>query len=172
MSLEPRPAELTDSAAFDHAGGLALSWEDLADGGRRCSQEGNGGGLVRTETMIGAGSATAMKGGAGGGALPSAPAPPEKAAAAMQAAEEAGTFDVWKLASSPEASKARRQLCRVLRAMPLTPILGSSWDSMVKVRSWRGHSCLPEASLTAFEGLGLPSGLVRSNLSSDHTERP
>ena len=33
-------------------------------------------------------------------------------------------------------------------------------DSMVKVRSWRGHSCLPEASLTAFEGLGLPSALV------------
>jgi len=43
----------------------------------------------------------------------------------------------------------------VLRDNPET------WDSMVKVRSWRGHSCPPEAPLTAFEGLGLPSALVR-----------
>ena len=35
-----------------------------------------------------------------------------------------------------------------------------SWDSTAKVRSWRGHTCPPEASLTAFEGLGLPSAPV------------
>ena len=33
--------------------------------------------------------------------------------------------------------------------------------SMVKVRSWRGHSWPPEASLTAFESLRPPSALVK-----------
>ena len=40
------------------------------------------------------------------------------------------------------------------------------YERMVKVRSWRGHSCPPEASLTASEGLGLPSALVKRDPAS------
>jgi len=43
--------------------------------------------------------------------------------------------------------------------------------SMLKVRSWRGHGCPPEASLTASEGLGLPSALVKRGPASQMPSR-
>ena len=52
-------------------------------------------------------------------------------------------------------------------------LLHQAWlrDSMVKVASWRGHGCPPEASLTTFEGLGMPSALVRRGPASQMPAR-
>ena len=42
---------------------------------------------------------------------------------------------------------------------------------MAKVRSWRGRGCPPEAALAAFEGVGLPSALVKRGPASQMPPR-
>ena len=80
----------------------------------------------------------------------------------------------WRLRHTPPKCRFRRArpcryaVKRISKVRLKEP--NQLQHGMVKVRSWRGHGCPPEASLTAFEGLGRPSALVRRGPAS-HTLR-
>ena len=57
-------------------------------------------------------------------------------------------------------------LAPVARALALPAAAVHWYNSTVKVASWGGHSRPPQTHLTAYEGSGLPSALLRTRPAS------